>query len=218
MLVKLSSQFILLLPVPSSSYSILEELLGGISLEWQRSGMQIDTLTSGDGWRLVEAVFQVMPDPPTLAIDTAKLTPMDVYRLFVADGNDPPIIQQLLAYESLNKVEPLKPGEPLTVRHLPFPSSGHQPMDQLASLMHSFGNGLGLELYRTLSPGEIDKLSYSLAELNRPEADRLKERLEELYKADVEAKAENPLDIIQRVMSQGQIIHKGKVPFKKKED
>ena len=125
--------------------------------------------------QLVGKVLAIIPAETGLeiSIDLLRKDLIAFEELFFRSRSGQSLIAEHHKFEPKLKRLEVKPGEPVTAQHLPFPTSGNAADDQLASLLTSFGPDTSLWAWHNLSLDRIDRVLYSLKELNIPENDRI---------------------------------------------
>ena len=170
--------FALLSPAPASRLETLDFLLGCLVNVWEQSGFDTQLLMQPNFWQIACAIADLIPSHPILRLDMGRVAddPFLFQYLFLRDKTgDKSIIQKLHSFEPLTKQEKLKPGENIQLKHLPFPTSGDSSADILSGILYSMGLGDGLRMWDRFDSETLDRLSNVLAELNRPEDERIKE-------------------------------------------
>ena len=175
MLITIADQYCWLGKASACQIEILDVLLRELEVKWLTHGHDTRAMLEQPYSQLVGKVLAIIPSESGLeiSIDLLRKDLIAFEELFFRSRSGQSLIAEHHKFEPKLKRLEAKPGEPVTAQHLPFPTSGNAADDQLASLLTSFGPDTSLWAWHNLSLDRIDRVLYSLKELNIPENDRI---------------------------------------------
>lgn len=183
-----SGEIALVYPVPAAQLSALDLLVQELIRVWAQLQFRTDlVMGQTDGMQLVDAIAQMLPHHPglPLLVEPLKEDAELLHSLFFSQ-NPLGRILQLHRFESIRPKEERRSLEELedteiTIKDLPFPTSGDIDCDLRANLMSALGVDAADRIWRTTDAESIDKIMYTLEILNKPPNERIQDYLDEKY-------------------------------------
>lgn len=184
-LCQMAGETIALFAVRRSNLALFEALRGDLLEKW--FALQFNTSLLIDRHSVqIRAIAQLVPSYPSIPA-SALNDPATVEPVFLTRWNAQREVLPAIAV-ALNIYEPLgaekrerDPDEPITIDHVPFPSSSDADCDALASLMAGLEVGNALAIWEQFSAEQINKILFTVAELRRDPGERVEEYLAHLF-------------------------------------
>lgn len=183
-----------LYPVPRAKVNLLEQLWRRLHEAWIEWGLDTRLLVRDKRHsKLIDAIAALIPCDRVLPLSTKELKrDIPVFEeWFLGKYQDgsvdlPRIIKLQMFVPVPRKDRTRKEDAPVTVKDLPYPTSGNNDCDTLSSLIHGF-NEFGIWMWENLPGESLDKIQYTIGELSRPGDERVSEYINELFAKELES-------------------------------